>query len=61
VYAQTEKLTLKREKVSMLDIIFAVEKQSKMMFVFCGATVELFTTSSAFFLIITTFFSREYV
>ena len=34
VYAQTEKLTLKREKVSMLDIIFAVEKQSKMMFVY---------------------------
>ena len=34
VYAQTEKLTLKRENASMLDIIFAVEKQSKMTFVY---------------------------
>ncbi|WP_082986945.1 MULTISPECIES: SusC/RagA family TonB-linked outer membrane protein [Butyricimonas] len=33
-FAQTEKLTLKRENVSMLDIIFAVEKQSKMTFVY---------------------------
>ena len=34
VHAQTEKLTLKRENASMLDIIFAVEKQSKMTFVY---------------------------
>ena len=33
-FAQTEKLTLKRENASMLDIIFAVEKQSKMTFVY---------------------------
>ena len=32
VHAQTEKLTLKRENASMLDIIFAVEKQSKMTY-----------------------------
>ena len=33
-FAQTERLTLKRENASMLDIIFAVEKQSKMTFVY---------------------------
>ena len=32
--AQTEKLTLKRENASMLDIILAVESQSKMTFVY---------------------------
>lgn len=34
VFAQTERLTLKREKATMLDIILAVEKQSKMTFVY---------------------------
>ena len=33
-FAQGEKLTLKRENVSMLDIILAVEKQSGMTFVY---------------------------
>ena len=32
--AQTERLTLKRENASMLDIILAVENQSKMTFVY---------------------------
>ena len=33
-FAQSEKLTLKRENASMLDIILAVERQSKMTFVY---------------------------